>query len=857
MSAGRFFLPASLLRTGWRYLVSRGWQSVLMVFGIALGVAVVVAIDLANASAGRAFSLSTEAVTGRSTHQITAGVQGIPDAFYRQLRRQGLVETLAPVVTDYVFSPQLGSRPLQLLGIDPFADTPFRNYLGGGGQVDVAQLAAFLTRPGAVLLSEEMAASAGLKVGDPFQLEAAGRMQAVFVAGLLRPDNDLTARALSGTLLVDIATAQELTGRLGHIDRIDLILPENRADELERLQAWLPQGYVLAPAGARASSVEQMTAAFRLNLAALSLLALLVGLFLIYNTMTFSVVQRRAIFGTLRCLGVTRREIFLLVVFEAGLVGLAGSAAGIGLGVLMGRETVRLVSQTINDLYFTTTVQDVGIPIQSLVKGGALGLLATVLTAALPAWEAAAVSPKAALSRSGLESKVKRLVYWSALAGVVLILVGGALLLVPDDSLFLGFAGTIAVVVGFALFSALTLAVGMRALAGILGHWLGLLGRMAPRNVLNAQSRTAVAVAALMVAVSVTIGVTLMIDSFRSTVQIWLGESLQGDIYISAPTLTSTTPSIPIQAEVLEALAGWPGVTRTNLVRSLRVDVSDGQAILNATNNDQIARERMWLSLGVPVGQVWSRLEEGSVIVSEPLARRLGLLKAGSQLRVNTPEGWRTFPVVGVYHDYASSEGSFYLDRALYRSLWGDETVTALDLRLADGQDADEVTAAIQERLQSGQRLFVRPNQALRSDVLEIFDRTFAITSALRILATVVAFIGVLNTMLLLQLEKQREAGILRAIGLTGRQLWRLVMLETGLMGLAAGVLAAPTGYALALILVYVINQRSFGWTLQFSAPPGVFLQAVAIAVAAAVLAGIYPAYRLSHLEAAEVIRYE
>jgi putative ABC transport system permease protein len=213
--------------------------------------------------------------------------------------------------------------------------------------------------------------------------------------------------------------------------------------------------------------------------------------------------------------------------------------------------------------------------------------------------------------------------------------------------------------------------------------------------------------------------------------------------------------------------------------------------------------------------------------------------------------------VVGGYHDYASSEGSFYLDRALYRSLWGDETGTALDLRLADGQDADEVTAAIQERLQSGQRLFVRPNQALRSDVLEIFDRTFAITSALRILATVVAFIGVLNTMLLLQLEKQREAGILRAIGLTGRQLWRLVMLETGLMGLAAGVLAAPTGYALALILVYVINQRSFGWTLQFSAPPGVFLQAVAIAVAAAVLAGIYPAYRLSHLEAAEVIRYE
>lgn len=155
------------------------------------------------------------------------------------------------------------------------------------------------------------------------------------------------------------------------------------------------------------------------------------------------------------------------------------------------------------------------------------------------------------------------------------------------------------------------------------------------------------------------------------------------------------------------------------------------------------------------------------------------------------------------------------------------------------------------------QRLQIRPNRSLRAEVMEIFDRTFAITSALRILATLVAFIGILNTLLLLQMEKQRELGILRAIGLTGRQLWKLVIMETGLLGLSAGLLAAPTGYVLSLILIYVINQRSFGWTLQLALSPDAFLQALAISLAAALLAGIYPAWRLSRMETAEVIRME
>ena len=296
-----------------------------------------------------------------------------------------------------------------------------------------------------------------------------------------------------------------------------------------------------------------MTTAFQLNLTMLSMLALIVGLFLIYNTMTFSVVQRRALFGTLRCLGVTRQEVFGLVISEALAVGVIGSAAGIGLGILMGRNTIGMVTQTINDLYFTTTVQAAGVPILSLVKGGAAGILATLFTAGFPAWEAASVPPQAALSRSGLEIKTRRIVLWVAAAGIGMVLAGGAAFSIPQNNLLFSFGGTAAVVVGFAMLAALAMVLILKAIAPALEKMLGLIGRMAPRNLVASLSRTSVAVAALMVAVAVTVGVTLMINSFRYTVNIWLAQTLQGDVYITAPNFSATASTTPIDPAAVQA----------------------------------------------------------------------------------------------------------------------------------------------------------------------------------------------------------------------------------------------------------------------------------------------------------------
>jgi putative ABC transport system permease protein len=847
---------AALWHVGWRYLVVHGWQSLLMVFGIAVGVAVVVAIDLANASASRAFELSAEVVAGRATHEITAGPEGVDEGVYADLRRSGLPVLATPVLLEYITSPQLGNQPVQLLGIDPFTEQPFRSYVSGEeAGVPVEDLVAFLTRPGALLLAQPTAERFGLSPGDAITIEMAGRQQDAFVAGLLDPVDSFSRRTLSGLVLADIATAQELTGRLGRLDRIDLILAEDA--QLAAIEALLPPDHRLAPSAVRSGSVAEMTAAFQLNLTALSLLALMVGLFLIYNTMTFSVVSRRPLFGTLRCLGVTRREVFSMVMVEALLVGLTGSLFGLLLGILLGRQTVGMVTTTINDLYYTTTVQAVGVPPESLLKGLLLGLAASGAAAALPAWEAASVPPQAALARSTLEHKSRRLVVLSAAVGLALIAAGMGIFILPRSDLISGFGGTFAVLTGFALLAALALVGLMRLASPLLSVLFGFLGRMAPRSLVNALSRTSIATAALTVAVSVTIGVTLMIDSFRHTVNLWLEATLQGDVYLSAPAFTGTAPSAAVDPVVVSTAAEWPGVMGINVQRALQIESDRGTVQAFAITDDRIGYDRLFLSRFAEAEAIWPAMQEGAVVISEPLARRFDLLARGGSLQLFTPNGWRSFPVIGVYYDYASSQGNLLMSMDYYRRVWQDDQVTAISLKLSPGEDADQIAAGLSDALAGSQRLLVRPNQALRADVLEVFDRTFAITGALRILATLVAVIGILNALLLLQMEKQREIGILRALGLTGRQLWRLVILETGLMGLTAGILAVPTGYALSLILIYIINQRSFGWTLQQSVQPGVFVQALLIALGAALLAGIYPAYRLSKMTTADVIRNE
>src|SRR6266498_2716505 len=588
-----------------RTLLRHPIQFLIMTLGIALGVAVMVGIDIANASAARAFDLNTRAITGRATHSIIAGDQGVDESLYVKLRTDSQWrDTLesAPLVIAHTVSPQLGEIPFTLLGMDPFAEAPFRSYLTTGQETRLESITSLLTVPGSILLSSSTAQRYGLQPCSqgPTALDASchlmlsinGQTRDAYLTGLLEPADDFSRRALDTLILADISTAQSFSGTPDKLTQIDLILPDTFDSTM--LAKALPPGTLLAPSEIRNSQVGAMTAAFQINLTALSLLALLVGIFLIYNAMTFSVVQRRTLFGTLRSIGYTREQVFVMVLGEAALVGALGAMLGLGLGILLGQGAVRMVTQTINDLYFAVNVRGLQISGSSLLKGALAGFFASVFAAAPPAWEAASVSPRLALSRAGLETKVQSVVNRVAIFGVLTALIGAAILIVPTRNLVISFAGTTAVVIGLAALTPFVTVRLMRFVGEPFGKLFGLLGRIAPRNVIRSQSRTAVAVAALMIAVSVTIGVQVMIASFRITVTTWLEQTLRGDIYIAAQGLSTTRLDTPLDPQAIALAKSQPKIQSTIGVRVVTVESENGPVELVATNTQRPMDARLF-----------------------------------------------------------------------------------------------------------------------------------------------------------------------------------------------------------------------------------------------------------------------
>ena len=847
-------LPPTLLRTGLRDLLRRPLHTGLMILGVALGVAVVIAIDLANGAAQRGFAQSTQAVVGRATHQVLGGPSGLSEDLYRHLRVEGHLRASAPVVEGLVVALDLDRRPLRVLGIDPLAEGPFRGHLGGGSLAQ-GDFAPFFTDPKAVLLGASLGERYGLVPGAPLRVQAGDQIVNLRVLGLVdTPDAD-SQSAIDGLLILDVASAQRLLRMEGRLSRIDLILQGPR--EAEAAARLLPDDARLAPASEQSDTVAQLTAAFELNLTALSLLALVVGMFLIYNTVLFSVVQRRAVFGTLRALGTTPGQVFGLILVETTVASAVGTAIGLGLGVLLGQSAVRLVTRTINDLYFVLAVHEAPLTLATVAKGIVLGLGAGLLAALGPALEAARVEPITALRPSTFEARARRLVPWLAAGGAVLAAAGAFALLAFEHSLALSFAGLFGVVLGIAL-AAPVFTVGLMSLLRPLASRLGgPIGRMATGTVSRAISRTGVAVAALMVAVSVTIGVGVMIASFRSTVVNWLDLTLQADLYISAPGPGGARSAAAVLApEVPARVAAVPGVAEVETMRIVLVASPEGEvqlAVSDATRPRSAALYRF--SEGDP-REAWVRAQAGAVLVSEPFAFRHGIPPRGGQVTLRTDKGPSTFPVAGIYYDYATERGTVLMTRNVYERHWADRGRNSVAAYVAEGQEPGMVADAVRRAL-AGTSLQVAENRTLRREALKVFDRTFAVTEALRGLAAIVAFIGVWSALVALQVERTREIGTLQALGLLPEQLWALTLLETGLIGLSAGLLSLPTGLLLATILIKVINVRSFGWTMQMQVDPMVLALALLVSVLAALLAAVYPVRRLQRLSIAEALRQE
>lgn len=871
-----------LARSGRRHWLRHPGQATLAVIGIAMGVALVTAVDLASQSARAAYTLSAETLAGRATHHVLGTAGSLPDSLYARLRlsglrdAQGLPLRMAPVAEARVTAEVPGATPagppsggnpgmsLRLVGTDPFASRELQAFGldASAGEGPGGGLASLLSRPGAVLVSRGAAGRMGLRAGDSLALRHGSVRARAQVLGFLEPRNRLASVLVDDLVLADIATAQEILGFPGRISRIELDLASAGPAAAAEVSSRLPPDARLAEANARARTLDSMTKAFRLNLAALSLLALLVGGFLIYNTMAFSVAQRWNLLGGLRSLGAEPGQIARLVCREAFVLSLAGTLLGLAGGVALGRGLVDLVARTVNDLYFAAHVTGLRLDPAALVKGGTLGLAMGIAASLLPAWQASRIRPRALLTRSAQETRLRgRLPFLNRLGGAF---AAGAAALAwwPSGGLFAAFACLACTVAAFSLWTPDLL----RRLGDLAGRALAALGRriprasptlarMAVRGTGASLSRTGVAAAALMTALSVTVAMGVMVDSFRRAVKDWLEAVLVADVYASSPRGGSGRLDGRMDDAWAEAARRAPGVAGSTTYLATTVQDTGEPVSLLALDLDLRSRAAFRFLDGDPVSTWPAFAERCALLLSEPLAYRRGL-RAGDSLSLPTRAGPRRFPVAGVFADYGSDQGVAMLARTCFESHWDGRGLTSLALFATPGLPADSLARRL-AALPGAAAVEIHPTRSLRMASLEIFDRTFAITSVLRLAAVLVALVGLVGALAALALERAPETALLRALGLTPLQAWGLATLEAGFLGLCTGLLSLPLGVVQSALLVHVINRRSFGWTLPLQVDPWICAQAVLLGLVAGLLAAAFPAWKSARAVTARALREE
>ena len=823
----RHFVSPLLLRAGLRHHTRHRWQAALMLAAVMMGVAVVVAVDLANAAASASFARSASQLRGAATHRLI-GTQGyLPQTLYTALLTTPGHPPMAPVISTRVRVEGMQER-FRLVGIDLFAERSMHRDTGSTIS-GFDRLRTWLTRPDVVVLSTSAADHLGVTIGDVLKVDHQGRPAALEILDV-DDDDSLASRDL---LVADIATAQALSAMHGDISHIDLILDTEA-------EAWLKERL---PGWARLLSVDEQTqgivglsAAFELNLTAMSLLALLVGAFLIFNALSLSIVQRRNLLGRLRALGVTDTQIHRLILAEAVALGIVGTLLGSVLGIALGQGLTTLVAATVSELYYDVPADALQLNAWSLAKGALLGLGGTVLAAWFPAAQAARTPPLTTLSRAALEQSIRQRLPRLAIAGGILMAAGLLLAFEFPGGVLAGFAGLFVMLLGAALLTPLALRLLHRALDRLP---LGGIRRMAVRDLDRHLSRLGTAAAALMVALSAGVGVAVMVESMRGAVSGWLGDLLSADLYIASEAFAdgATLPrSIVTQATRLAP------VSAASLYRN-RSLYSDNRRITLVAADLAPQSRTGFRFVAQTDGDVWQRFDRGELLISEPFAHRLQL-RAGESLRLPTPAGDVEFPVAAVFRDYASEHGRVFIARPHYRDHWSDTAVNTV--ALFSDRNAAVLLQAARVQFAAEDGLVFTAARAIHDESMAVFDRTFRITEALRLLSLLVAFAGILSALMAVQLERRKEFAVLRALGLTRWQLSRLIVVESVLIGLLAALIAIPVGLLMAWVLTAAIQLRAFGWSMPFLISASPLWSALVLGAGAAFLAALYPAWRAS-----------
>ena len=819
-------------------------RALLTVAAVALGVAVIVAVDLASEASMGSFRSSLESLEGSASYEITQ-VGGIAETVYGDLARLAEPLDFSPRIESFALLPETGEQ-VALFGVDLVGDTM------------LAEQGA-MPRPGFSELidvsSVWVTESLGVSPGDTLELIVGDRRLEIEVQGLL----DTTLAVAGRFVVMDVALAQRVLGRMGRLDRIYVYTRGVERDWSAVIAPLVPAAASILPAGTGTQDSRRMLGAFRWNLRMMSYATILVGAFLIYNTISAYIVRRRQQIGVVRAVGASRTMVRAAFVFEGAVFGILGVAAGLALGRLLAIGAVDAVGQTVSSLYVSSTPGEVAFRPWTIAIGAIAGIGVSVLSAWWPAREAAGVTPTEAMAGAALDYNVRTTSHRSTAAAVVLALLAVVFCLMPP-------LGRIPV----GGYLALVCLVGATAMVsprvstlvlGVAGRWLvapfGVIGAIAARGLAASLNRTSVIVTAMAVATALIVGMAMMVGSFRETVVTWVEHRLQADFYVSPAGGGGRGSSSTMSEEAAARLEAVPGVVDVGRYRTYPIRYRDTPATVGLADVALYGRHSGIRFLEGPApGAIWPTLAAGeSVIVSELFSYRHDVHTNDT---IALPLGAHVveFQVAGVFYDYSGERGFVIGDRGALLRYLPDPRVSSVAVYLQPDADFEESREAVVRAL-AGLEVVVTPSRTLRERSIEIFDRTFAITYALEVIAVFVAILGMAEALLNLVFDRRVELAQLRMHGASMAQIRSLVLVQAGLLGLVACLLGLVLGAAWSQVNLLVIHKQSFGWSVQFHWPGAYLAGALGLIFAASVVSGLYPARVGARLNPVEVLRGE
>jgi putative ABC transport system permease protein len=834
-----------------RRFTLRHWRTAprataLQIFILALGIAVFFSIRLANRAAVSSFENFTGLLSQQSDWQISAPAGELPVSVLGELRDalgDEPVEILPVVETTAVKPPAHANEPIgareqfTLLGLDlvaiqnlaSAADTDHgwfdqqsaaTNYVGGNSFWDL------LRKTNAVFISSALGKKLRLHIGDNFRVVIDENIVELEIAGLI-PTSPARPAPPENLLMLDLPALQSLAHREGKLNRIEFVVPDGpdanarRAALHEKLLALGQNRWqVFSPQDRRASAAT-MTRAFRMNLTILSLVGLLVGLYLIFQSLDGAVVRRREEIGVLRSLGVTEKIIRRVWLLEAMLLGLFGGALGALLGWGGAQFAVRFVGRTVNALYYSTTVNSARLDIGEFFIAIALAVAASLVAGWWPARQAAKIPPAQILSRHAGNQERKTILQSAPFAIFLLAAAAGLVFLPP-----LRFSGALRFPLG-GYAAALALIFGGGILCGQFLRWLAnrfrflgnkfVAAKIATSQLAKNSTRHRLAAAGLLCAVTMAAGMIILVASFETTMRGWIDNTFQADLYVSSAGAQSASTDSRISPATWRAIVADPAVAEANVMQSAAIEIVGVSTMLVGVDMEFSRRHPNLTWRQPPLDERIFNFNENENLglVSESFSDRFRV-RRGDEIKIPTPAGEKTLTIAGVFSDYGNERGSLVIERRHFAAWFGDELATSLIVMTTTNIAPENAQAELAAKFPG---LSILTNRYLRSEILRIFRQTFSVTYALELIGIVVAVIGLGMTLSSILLDRRGELTTLRALGLRRGELARATAVEGALLsvcGVAAGILVS---LGLGWILIYVINKQSFGWTLQFAIP--------------------------------------